>query len=85
MIIGINLLLTFTISGISIGGHIGGLIGGAICGLLIIAGERGYFGSGAKIVEYGGMIAIAVVSIFVAISSSEAVPGLQFAFVHLPL
>ena len=85
VIIGINLLLTFTISGISIGGHIGGLIGGAICGLLIIAGERGYFGSGAKIVEYGGMIAIAVVSIFVAISSSEAVPGLQFAFVHLPL
>ena len=85
VIIGINLLLTFTISGISIGGHIGGLIGGAICGLLIIAGERGYFGSGAKIVEYGGMIAIAVVSIFVAISSSEAVPGLQFAFLHLPL
>ncbi len=29
----INLVLTFAISGISIGGHIGGLIGGAICAL----------------------------------------------------
>lgn len=86
LIIGINLLLTFTVAGISIGGHIGGLIGGAICGGLVIGGERGYFGSGptAKVVEYGGMIAIAVVSIFAAISMSEAVPGLQFASLLAP-
>ena len=86
LILGINLLLTFTISGISIGGHLGGLIGGGICGLLVIAGERGHLGSSssAKFIEYGGMIAIAVVSVVAAISASEAVPGLRFALVSLP-
>lgn len=84
VIIGINLLLTFTISGISIGGHVGGLIGGALCGILIIAGERGYLGSNSKVLEYGGMIAIAAVSIFAAISASEPVPGLVFTAITLP-
>ena len=77
--IGINLLLTFTISGISIGGHLGGLIGGGICGMLVIAGERGYFGSNARIIEYGGMILIGVLSVVFAISASEPVPNLVFA------
>lgn len=81
VIIGINLLLTFTISGISIGGHLGGLVGGAICGLLVAAGERGYLGKGptAKAVEYGGMIAVAVISVAAAISVAEPVPNLIFA------
>ncbi len=35
-LVAINLLLTFTISGISIGGHIGGLVGGALAGLSLI-------------------------------------------------
>jgi membrane associated rhomboid family serine protease len=39
--IGLNLLLTFTISGISIGGHVGGLIGGAVvAGILFDGAER---------------------------------------------
>ena len=33
----LNLVLTFTISGISFGGHIGGGIGGAICGWVMLA------------------------------------------------
>lgn len=40
MLILINLLFSFTASGISIGGHIGGLIGGALAALALREGER---------------------------------------------
>lgn len=33
----LNIVLTFTISGISKGGHVGGAIGGAICGFVMLA------------------------------------------------
>ena len=33
----INLLLTFTIPGISIGGHVGGIVAGTICGSVMLA------------------------------------------------
>ncbi len=36
----INLLFTFNVSGISIGGHVGGLIGGAIAGLVLQFADR---------------------------------------------
>jgi membrane associated rhomboid family serine protease len=36
----LNLVLTFSVSGISIGGHLGGLVGGVIAGFVVIAGER---------------------------------------------
>jgi membrane associated rhomboid family serine protease len=40
MLIGINLLFSFTSSGISVGGHIGGLIGGALAGLVLQVADR---------------------------------------------
>jgi membrane associated rhomboid family serine protease len=36
----INLLFSFTFSGISVGGHIGGLVGGALAALALQLGER---------------------------------------------
>jgi membrane associated rhomboid family serine protease len=36
----LNLVLTFSVSGISIGGHLGGIAGGVVAGLIVIAGER---------------------------------------------
>lgn len=59
----INLVFTFSIPGISIGGHLGGLAGGAICALAIVAGERGYFGPRPRAVEILAMLAVAVISV----------------------
>lgn len=85
IILGINLLLTFTISGISIGGHLGGLVGGAICGILVIAGERGHLGAGGKVLEYGGIGAVAAVSVIGALSIVNPIPGVTFSLLSLPV
>ncbi|MBU3690921.1 MAG: rhomboid family intramembrane serine protease [Solirubrobacterales bacterium] len=74
VILGINLLLTFTVSGISIGGHLGGLAGGVLCGLIVIAGERGRLGSSPAVVEYGSFSLIALASAVGAVAVSEPPP-----------
>src|SRR3954469_12269918 len=52
----INLFLTFSIPGISIGGHIGGLIGGALAALLVIFVERRMSGRPAYTLEIVGIL-----------------------------
>jgi len=84
IILGINLLLTFTISGISIGGHLGGLAAGVICGALVIAGERGRLGASARAIEYGGMIAVGALSVLAALAVAHPIPKFLYSVLSLP-
>src|SRR3954447_10091023 len=52
----LNLVLTFSIPGISIGGHIGGLIGGGVAALLVIFVERRMSGRPAYTLEIVGIL-----------------------------
>jgi membrane associated rhomboid family serine protease len=52
----LNLVLTFSIPGISIGGHIGGLIGGAVAALLVIFVERRMSGRPGYTLELVGIL-----------------------------
>jgi membrane associated rhomboid family serine protease len=61
----LNLVFTFSVSGISIGGHIGGMVGGALCALLVIAAERRMAGRRTLPVELG-LMAVLGVGCFVA-------------------
>jgi membrane associated rhomboid family serine protease len=64
----INLVLSFTVPHISVGGHVGGLIGGTICALVIVAGERGMLGANSRVAEYVAMLAVAIGSVVGALA-----------------
>jgi membrane associated rhomboid family serine protease len=57
-----NLILSFVLPRISIGGHLGGLIGGGICALAIVAGERGMLGQNRRFAELAVIAAVAIVA-----------------------
>jgi hypothetical protein len=75
----INLVFTFSVSGISIGGHIGGLIGGGLAALLINALERRRVPN-AQLVEGAGVFALAAIAIAGGLAAADAgvptLPGL---------
>ena len=52
----LNLVLTFSISGISVGGHIGGLIGGAVSAALVLFVERQMRGGAGFGLELAGIV-----------------------------
>ena len=60
----INLIITFGIPGISIGGHIGGLIGGALAGLALSEFGRGHMVYGKlSVLSVLGVAVVAAVSV----------------------
>jgi membrane associated rhomboid family serine protease len=65
--LGINLLFTFAIPGISIGGHIGGLIGGILVTLAFARWGRGHAAYGkVGITGAIGLLAVAVGSVLIS-------------------
>jgi membrane associated rhomboid family serine protease len=60
----LNLLITFTIPGISIGGHIGGILGGALAGWVVLAPP---YARMPKWATYAAPAAVIVVSILVSV------------------
>jgi membrane associated rhomboid family serine protease len=54
----LNLVLTFSISGISVGGHIGGLIGGFVAAALVLFAERQLSGRAGFGLELAGVVLI---------------------------
>jgi membrane associated rhomboid family serine protease len=66
-VIAINLVFTFSISSISIGGHIGGLIGGALAMLVLSRFGRGHGVYGrVGVTEVTGLVALGVLSLVIA-------------------
>lgn len=60
----INLMLTFTIPGVSIGGHVGGIVTGALLGLVLLAPHRSTIPEWAA---YAAPIAVAAGSVVASI------------------
>jgi membrane associated rhomboid family serine protease len=78
-VIVLNLVFTFSIPGISIGGHLGGLVGGAICALVILAGDRRMLPGPRIPVEVAAIVLIGAACAIAAITLAEVPPGLRFA------
>jgi membrane associated rhomboid family serine protease len=79
----LNLVISFTLPGISWGGHIGGLVGGALVAFLIQVGER----HRAQALAFAGCAAIAVAAVAGSLAtakSSEVETGAQQVTVISP-
>ncbi len=61
----LNLVITFTLPGISVGGHVGGAIAGAICGWVILAPRHAPLPAWAS---YATPIAIAFISVVASVA-----------------
>src|SRR3954449_12913488 len=57
-----NLVYSFVVPHISVGGHLGGLVGGIVCALAIVVGDRGRLGPNRQAVELAAMVLVGVVA-----------------------
>ncbi len=72
----LNLVFTFSIPGISIGGHLGGLVGGAVAALFVTMLERRGAPS-SKLIEGVGLVVLCAAAVAGALLAAEAsVPDL---------
>ncbi len=73
-----NLVITFSVPNISLGGHLGGLVGGGLAALLFSAVERRRLAN-AKLIEAAGILALCAIAVagclIVAESSVPSVSG----------
>jgi membrane associated rhomboid family serine protease len=68
----LNLVLTFSIPGISIGGHVGGLIGGAVAALVVIFAERRLSGRPSYTFELAAIVLMIVATFAGALAVASA-------------
>lgn len=68
----LNLVFTFSVSGISIGGHLGGMVGGGLGALLVVAAERRMARRETLRIELGLLAALGVVSFVAAVVVASA-------------
>ena len=59
----INLVFTFSISGISIGGHLGGLIGGGLAALLVDDDSSAADAKNSMLIEGLGLVALCAIAV----------------------
>jgi membrane associated rhomboid family serine protease len=65
----LNLVFTFAIPGVSIGGHLGGVVAGALCGYIVLApGHKGY----PAWASYAAPVAVIVGSLLVTVYAIKA-------------
>jgi membrane associated rhomboid family serine protease len=63
-----NLVISFTASNISVGGHLGGLVAGVLCGLVIVFGDRGGLGVRRLPLELALIALVGAISFVAAIA-----------------
>jgi hypothetical protein len=72
----LNLVFTFSVPNISVGGHLGGLVAGGVL-MLLLAQARRIGGSGARSTEIGVTLGLgAALAVACVIAGNAAVPSL---------